>query len=698
MKKYQILIACTVCFFFFFPSIALADKELTVREAIELVKTKIDIPEDATEFRSNYNEVNERGQWELNWQSEDQHIRVNVDQQTGNIHRMYSYDRTDETTPTLLPNVSEEKAFETAYEFMKLAIPNQVDQLKFKEEKNIEPRPLRFRSQYTFHFERIVNDITYVNNSASISICTTTGNITNYNFNWNYDADFVSPDNLITKEQAKEALESEIFELMYYKPSYADEKVVLIYGIRNVNQKMVDAKTGELYGSNQYRNYDKRELDGMVEEAAEGNLSPLELEEVELIEGIIPQEEAIKEAFKYFPLHEGFELSQTRMYEDYRDSSKRNWHFQWRNNENATDISGRVTATVDANTGEVYAFSKNIHDRDNQRPRYSKDEALKIADEFLKTHQPQKNKEIKLLNDNTTNVIDDSSQTANFRYVRLVDDIPFYNNGFNLSVNRVTGEVTSYSFNWSDYNFPDSSNIIDKESAFKKILKANPLVLNYVNTTNNNKINLYYHLSKNEPVYIDAVNKDLLTNSGQIYEEKDLVKFTDIKNHPAEQDISLLTQLGVISGSNNKFYPDQNATNAEFIKMLILAMGASPGEGKELNLYNDEWYAPYYQTAINRNIIDLDNLPAPNDDFKRITAAQLMVNSRGLNEIASFHDIFKFNVKDANNITNENTGYAALSYKLGYLNIQDSNFYPQNVLTRAEAASTIIEYMRNTER
>ena len=55
------------------------------------------------------------------------------------------------------------------------------------------------------------------------------------------------------------------------------------------------------------------------------------------------------------------------------------------------------------------------------------------------------------------------------------------------------------------------------------------------------------------------------------------VKFTDIENHWAANEISFAMQNGLVDGtSETTFEPEREVTNAEFIKMIVTLLGYKP--------------------------------------------------------------------------------------------------------------------------
>jgi hypothetical protein len=70
--------------------------------------------------------------------------------------------------------------------------------------------------------------------------------------------------------------------------------------------------------------------------------------------------------------------------------------------------------------------------------------------------------------------------------------------------------------------------------------------------------------------------------------------------------ITYLAQKGIITGSNNHFYPENNITRAELVKMVFGAAKITPDSSVQnpfSDVDNSVWYAPYIATAKARGII-----------------------------------------------------------------------------------------------
>jgi hypothetical protein len=85
----------------------------------------------------------------------------------------------------------------------------------------------------------------------------------------------------------------------------------------------------------------------------------------------------------------------------------------------------------------------------------------------------------------------------------------------------------------------------------------------------------------------------LINLSSSIYASS----LSDINNHWAKSAIEQAIIKGYVKGDpKGNFKPDNKVTRAEFIKMLVAALGLSTEEAK------GSWYRPYVETAVTMNL------------------------------------------------------------------------------------------------
>ncbi|CAH2212391.1 YcdB/YcdC domain-containing protein [Tepidibacter aestuarii] len=157
------------------------------------------------------------------------------------------------------------------------------------------------------------------------------------------------------------------------------------------------------------------------------------------------------------------------------NNGKTIWNLNWSTDEK---LSRRISVSID-NDGNITRYSK--HDsKDNYETNInviSKDEAKKIADEFIKNVAPSFIGELKYIDEDNSTIQSDSHY---FSYVRLVNEVPFYENGVRIVVNKQTKEVTDYNLNYN-YNikFKDANKVIGLDKAKQKYIEELGLKLVY---------------------------------------------------------------------------------------------------------------------------------------------------------------------------------------------------------------------------
>lgn len=169
------------------------------------------------------------------------------------------------------------------------------------------------------------------------------------------------------------------------------------------------------------------------------------------------------------------------------------------------------------------------------------------------------------------------------------------------------------------------------------------------------------------------------------------VKFTDISDNWASTYIIRLVARGVINNVE-KYYPDNNLTRAEFLKIAMNAAGwktSATGTTTFRDVATNAWYAPYVSLALSKNIITNKNMDfRPNDPVSRAEAAKIMVGILGAEtantSTSSFADV---------NPYSDLAKYIEVAKTLGFFSGQSVNgksiFRPNDAITRAEIAKVV---------
>ncbi|MCK9478700.1 MAG: S-layer homology domain-containing protein [Firmicutes bacterium] len=170
--------------------------------------------------------------------------------------------------------------------------------------------------------------------------------------------------------------------------------------------------------------------------------------------------------------------------------------------------------------------------------------------------------------------------------------------------------------------------------------------------------------------------------------------FKDVPGHWAYVSIMALYDLGIVNGGGDgDFYPQNNITRAEFIKMTLSAFDIQPSSKGEISfadIDSGEWYAPWVVAAAEAKIITgyTNGLFGANDFITREDAATVISRVAGSSYGLQPADNMVF--MDEDNISEYAKEAVALMKTAGIISgYPDGTFLPKNNLTRAESAKMI---------
>ncbi|MGD8192286.1 YcdB/YcdC domain-containing protein [Brevibacillus ginsengisoli] len=165
------------------------------------------------------------------------------------------------------------------------------------------------------------------------------------------------------------------------------------------------------------------------------------------------KEQAIAQAKKYFSISDDYTIENTsfRAADVWRPFPE--WSFNWvKKSVNPEAGQPSIYIAIQADTGELTSYSSYSPEKSKPVSKaISRDAAEKIAQSFVSKMAPERAKEVQLYTKDTptpktplgTNVI------HYFRYVRMVNDVPFLDNGIDISIDG-NGRIINYQYNWND--------------------------------------------------------------------------------------------------------------------------------------------------------------------------------------------------------------------------------------------------------
>lgn len=469
-----------------------------MEKIIKIVKPKLDVHEDATEFSWNYyaGNVYSDPSWRLVWKSKDNTYSHSVSCDAEGRITSYSVRNGKATESTqILPKGTRAYFEETASNYIKKLLPDASSSLKLD---NSFSNGIYSKS-YTYNYVRYENGFPLHDNTVSVTLNYITGDLMSLKSNFTYDIEFNAPTTLIGEEKAKELLSSQNkMELTYIsRNEIVDDKsvvkAVLVYAPQG-GYAAIDAISGEIYNTKSDWSVsrdteasitnEKAMLYSYTEEAvaedAEYELNEEEKAQLSVLEKLITKETAIKSVTEnkalYMPailsavegtLNKNHQ-SEKSYYQDDRGSYTWSLHFSNPviNDGDSFKRYSYAQAVVNADNGNLVSFYTSLAsywdyiDANEKIPdvKYTMEQAQEIAEGFLNQVCKDKFENTVLSSSRTTNVISyrDAEKMESpiygaykFTYMRENEGIEYNGNYITIGIDGVTGKVFDYSYRWN---------------------------------------------------------------------------------------------------------------------------------------------------------------------------------------------------------------------------------------------------------
>ena len=688
------------------PSTSFADYDKGLEEAILKAKEVFDITDDYDEFNYEIDNYGEELEFYLAWSDSSNElgeisVRVNS---KGRIKNYYIYKPYHRHYGPKLAKISSIEAKLKADKFIRKLDSGYIQKIKYQP----DDRPLNvYDRRYNFTYIRQENGILFPSNTINVSVDNMTGDVTRFYSIWEEDLHFPKPEGIITLEEGQEAFKDGIGLQLVYKFKYVDDKTVPYLVFTNLTgTNHIDAKTGEVLKSDGYHSIHAYDM-GMSSGAGETKeLSPVEDKAVENIKDILSKELAEGLIREKLNIEDEFETTYIRFNSDWRNKDE----FTWRMNFTKEDKESprHVSASIDAKTGEIKSFYKtNKLDKD-EAPQYNKEQSQKLAEEFIKKHQPEKYKQIEHVDWNQYDIVplkgEELPRSYSFYFIRKVNDAYVSNSYFNLTVDTVTGEVTSYRFEWFKGELPVPKGVISIEEANKILFDEIGMELKYIDyygkeeykvifnlegKEDNREVRLVYGIKSDKPLNIDSKTGEIVNHIGEVYKEDTIVKYKDIENSDAKSKIEVLAQYG-IALPGDKLYPTNKINQREFLYLLAKANGSYIREPFSKDGKFDE---ELYEKLIREGIIKEEE-KSPESDVIKEEAVKFIIRSLKYDKAASIPGIYLLDFKDANEISPELGGHIAIANGLNIISPDDEYFIKAiSKVTKEEAFIMLYNYL-----
>lgn len=184
----------------------------------------------------------------------------------------------------------------------------------------------------------------------------------------------------------------------------------------------------------------------------------------------------------------------------------------------------------------------------------------------------------------------------------------------------------------------------------------------------------------------DTDNKDIELNY-YVFDDLDSVEW-------AREPICKLAEMGVLRGKEYRlFYPNDNITREEFVKMLTVAykLNIENKTAKFTDVNADDWFMPYVAAALENGIVNgvSDDMFGTGQNITRQDLAVMAYNAALKNGVEfNIEGVQKFSDDDKISDYAKTAVYALKSQDI-VNGIDGKNFAPQDTATRAEAAKIL---------
>ncbi len=173
------------------------------------------------------------------------------------------------------------------------------------------------------------------------------------------------------------------------------------------------------------------------------------------------------------------------------------------------------------------------------------------------------------------------------------------------------------------------------------------------------------------------------------------LKFSDIQQHWAREDIMKLIDKQIVTGNDDgTFNPEGAVTREQFVTMFVKALGiGTPVKTSEFSdVADNRWSAPHINAATQAGIIstkEYGSTFSPGQAITREEMAVMVAKALNLWENAAAVDEFS----DTNGISNK--GWVGASVQAGiFSGMPDGSFSGSKTATRAQAAAIIVRMVQ----
>ncbi len=668
MKKMLCLVLSLLLLLGAVPVFADSTESELVASLILTAKNKLSISDEELEFARYYAiEGKTEKTYNLFWESKNPNVYLSVSatlNADGEILDYYkNFDRGGDGS-LQFPKYSREEAEAAARAFAEKIAPEKL--------ALCEPEPVGKPSygEYYVFFQRMHEGIPVWNQGLSLTVDAESLTVLSYHASWT-ELDFPQGE-LISREAAEQAFREKMgYGLFYQVQSEKYENTVaLVYRSRYDETLYIDAFTGEVLKPAELDELYRGDMENSKNEAADSImgsmggavLSPEEQALVDQVSQMLSKEKADK-IVRNVP---EFGFTDDFVLENYRVSRKADGAYVISLTYGFEKEEGgaRKNLTLAAETGKVLSYNGYTYSADVKQaaePKLSDGEAKAKAKAFLeKYYAPEWENMV------AKESYGDESGCA---YLRVVEGIPVYNNGARLYYDKFTGELSSFTLDWTQAEFPATDGAMGKAAADSVAMEKGEFELRYL--AMGGKGVPVYGL-ENKPL-LDAETLSQLDYRLKPVAEDEVPEYSDLGGHYAKNAVESLADFGIyLADVEGKLLPDAAISQQDYLLLL------------DKLLWNGRYAADLeglYRYVIQRGIL-AENEAAPEATVSRISAVRWLLLAMDYGKVLSMPEVFREIFTD---VAGADLSVAGVAYGLGLVKGDGGNFYPHKNLTRAEA-------------
>ncbi|CAG7649280.1 hypothetical protein PAESOLCIP111_05834 [Paenibacillus solanacearum] len=632
------------------------------------------------------------------------------------------------------PKVSEEEAFRLAKAFLFKASPSlteadirTADQPKYMEGALFGP------VQYYFSFTTMINGLPSPNENISVTV-DGNGEVTAYNRNKTVYEYPSSTPTVSLEDATRRYMSAFDLRLQYipvYKP-YGQEKTWFLgWTPAAVGELIIDAHSGD------YLNFSgevvqPEELQFKKVPQGDRRFEPVKGQDAN---GLLTSDQAFELVEALSPAMQSRTRSPTYLNNHWSDRNKQVWNLNWSEKTPSGPYgSPQSSAIVDAATGQILEFRETTfyppymqqqmaQETAGEEASVTKQEAEAQALELVNRLYPNASEELRQMGSDPFASKQDGNRNFSFRFQRFIGDIPVSGDYTTVALSP-SGKLLTYSSSRSAQIDKEAASLQAKatkaeaEAAYRE---ASELKLQYKNfggyyTENNGYIEpnvklTYAYAFKDESKtgsMFDASTGQWrsMMNEMNPAANKAAPMPTDVKGHPAQQDLETMVRYGILKPDDRgELRPEEAITVGDWLNMAAAAVSpyyvsSRSYSGSEAKPTFEDIAAdsPYYAAAeLFAQSKWLDPKITPKLDagetLTRERLAALLVGMMKYGKLAAqFNERTELTFADREQIKQQ--GVVWLAVRLGLFDGTQQRFEPARAVTKAEAATALMQLVR----